>query len=240
MPDIATAFTQAQLVSAQRSLETAQRRGKMAPFGLGVSTLDARAIGDREQLHCYDQWLIVKAEPNRERRAHASLMREGFECWYPAGRRVTRVPQRFISSKTRHKKRHLLQEDVRTPYPGYLFVRRLSSLMPLGDLWQLNGVLGVCAFGEQFATIEDFRIELMRIYEDSGFYDQWFVSGLTDSEYRRAEVRQTEAAKERWSSKPRTLGRLDTNRRGGIHLVEEFGRITRVVAQHGDLPVPAD
>lgn len=239
MPDIATAFTHAQLVSAQRSLETATRRGKLTTSGLMPSDMDARTIGDRRQVHCYDQWLIARAEPNRERRARESLMREGFECWYPAGRKVTRLPQRFVSSKTRHKKRHVLLEDVRTPYPGYLFVRRLTSLLPLADLWHLNGVVGVCAFGDQYATIEDYRIDLMRIHEDSGFYDQWRIDGLTNREYQLAEVRQTEAAKERWSSKPRTLGQLDKNHRAGIHLVEEFGRITRVIAQPGDPAVPA-
>lgn len=240
MPDIATAFTNAQLVSVQQTVDRAAARGQRAGHGLALSDMNAATIGEQQQMHCYDPWLIGRAEPNRERRARESLMRDGFECWYPAGRRMSALPQRFISSKTRHKKRHVLVEDVRMPYPGYLFMRRLTAVRPLPDLYELTGVLGICTFGEQIATIEDYRIEMMRIHEDAGFYDEASrtLPNMSERDWALAEIRQTDAAKDRWSKRARTLGRLDSNQRGGLHLVEEFGRITRIIAATGDIPLP--
>lgn len=200
------------------------------PFGMVYSDFDVRDLGEVEQVKCFDPWIIARSEPNSETKARKSLMRDGFECWFPAGRKITRKGQRFISSKNRHKKRHVMIEGLCTPYPGYLFVRRLTSHRSLWRLYELTGVLGVCAFGEAFATIEDYRIEMMRIHEDAGDYDRWEVTGLSSRDWALATFEQTETAKERWSGKQRVIGRLDTNQRQSLHLVEEFGRITRVIA----------
>lgn len=210
------------------------------PFGMAFSDFDVKSIGEADQVRCFDPWIIARSEPNREVKARESLMRDGFECWYPAGRKITQKPQRMISSKTRHKKRHVMVEGLAMPYPGYLFVRRLTSHRSLWRLWELTGVLGVCAFGEYFATIEDYRIEMMRIHEDAGDYDRWEVKkGLTPRDWALAQFEQTEAAKERWSGKPRVLGRVDSNHRQSLHLVEEFGRITRIVTANGDTTMRA-
>lgn len=210
------------------------------PFGMVYSDLDVKKIGEAEQVKCFDPWIIARSQPNRETKARESLMRDGFECWFPAGRRISNKPQRFISSKTRHKKRHVLIEALAMPYPGYLFVRRLTSHRSLWRLWELTGVLGVCAFGEAFATIEDYRIEMMRIHEDAGEYDRWELKkGLSASEMALAQFEPTQAAKERWSGKQRVIGRVDTNQRQSLHLVEEFGRITRIVAATGNIALRA-
>lgn len=208
------------------------------PFGMMPSDVDVEKLGDADQQRCFDPWIIARSEPNREVKARESLMRDGFECWYPAGRMIRQKPQRMISSKNRHKKRHVLIEGLSMPYPGYLFVRRLTSLRSLWRLYELTGVLGVCAFGESFAMIEDYRIEMMRIHEDAGDYDRWELKvGMTERDWALAEFEQTAAAKDRWTGKARVIGSVDTNQTARLHFVEEFGRITRIVSSTGDLRV---
>lgn len=190
---------------------------------------------EERTVHCFDQWLIVKVQPGREAMARASLVREGFECWYPAGRRMKRLPQRFISSKTRHKKRAVLIEELRLPYPGYVFIRRLkpaSQRFELHKLYELNGLIGLCMFGDLAAYIEDYEIQMLRFKEDIGTYDIWDVD-MTAKQFGLAEIRRTEAAKQRWDKPPAVVGTLDSNQGRRIHLVEAFGRITRVLAGTG-------
>lgn len=234
MGNLEAAFAEAELL-AQRATE----RARNAPLGLSASGLGIERVDEDGTVPCFDPWLIVKSEPNRERAARRSLMREGFECWYPAGRKLKALPRRFISSKTRHKKRHIVIEDLRLPYPGYMFLRRLSERSHravLGRLWELDGVLGVCMFGEQIAIAEHYEIQMMRFKEDIGSYDEWSIN-LNAKEFKLAEIRRTEAVKERWEKPPKVIGSLDTNRHGSLHLVEAFGRITRVISATGDLTI---
>lgn len=247
MPDIATAFLDAKMIAElreqQRSPESRERAAQRrqaydAPRGLqpGVSM---SAVDEDGTVHCFDPWLIAKSEPNREHAAYKSLRREGFEAWFPAGRKMSPMPRRFLSSNNRHKKRHVLVEDLRLPYPGYVFFRRLtapSMSVNLGRLYEFDGVLGLCMFGEHIAIAEDYEIQLLRFKEDVGAYDVWDMKvGMSARDVALAEIRRSEAAKERWDKPPAVLGRLDDSRRGGLHLVEAFGRITRVVAATGDL-----
>lgn len=245
MADIATAFLDAQLVAAmrerRRSPESRQRAADRreaydAPRGLIASNLPVTRMSEDDTMPCFDPWLIAKAEPNREHAAYKSLRREGFEAWFPAGRKIKTLGQRFISSKNRHKKRHVVVEDLRLPYAGYLFFRRLtqhSQGHELGRLYELDGVLGVCMFGETLAIAEDYEIQMLRFKEDIGAFDIWDVT-MNAKEFVLADIRRTEAAKERWEKPPQLLGTLDTNRGGSLYLVEAFGRITRVVAAAGD------
>ena len=245
MPDIATAFLDAKLISElreqQRTPESRQRASVRrqaydAPRGL-VPGGNLSTVDEDKTVHCFDPWLIAKAEPNREQAAYKSLRREGFEAWFPAGRRLKQLPQRFISSKNRHKKRHVVLEELRLPYAGYVFFRRLtqaSRTLELGRLYELDGVLGVCMFGEHLAIAEDYEIQMLRFKEDIGAFDEWDID-LNAKAFALSEVRRTDAAKERWEKPPVLLGTLDTNQGRGLHLVEAFGRITRVVAATGDL-----
>jgi hypothetical protein len=249
MPDIATAFLNAKLVAEMREQQRTpesrkrarQRRDKYnAPRGLAASDVLLSAIEEDKTVPCFDPWMIVRSEPNREFAAYQSLRREGFECWYPAGRKIKALGQRFLPSKTRHKKRHVLIEDLRLPYPGYLFIRRLTSRSQATVIWrlyELEGVLGVCMFGETVAIAEDYEIQMLRFKEDIGSFDQWDVT-LSAKDFGLAEIRRSDAAKDRWETPPAVLGALDTNQGKGLVLVEAFGRITRVVAATGDLPVP--
>lgn len=247
MPDIATAFLDAKLLSElreqQRSPESrarasVRRQAYDAPRGL-IPGGNLASVSEDQTVHCFDPWLIAKSEPNRDHAAYKSLRREGFEAWFPAGRRIKQLPQRFISSKNRHKKKNVVQEDLRLPYAGYVFFRRLtqaSQAMQLGRLYELDGVLGVCMFGETIAIAEDYEIQMLRFKEDIGSYDVWDVT-MTAKEFALADIRRSDAAKERWDKLPSLLGTLDTNQRGSLHLVEAFGRITRVIAASGDIHI---
>jgi hypothetical protein len=247
MPDISTAFLDAKLIAELReqqrtpeSRSRAQQRREAydAPRGL-IAGGNFSNLDEDKTVHCFDPWLIAKSEPNREQAAYKSLRREGFEAWFPAGRKIKMLPQRFISSKNRHKKRHVLMEDLRLPYAGYVFFRRLtqaSQALSLGRLYELDGVLGVCMFGETIAIAEDYEIQMLRFKEDIGTYDVWDVT-MTAKEFALADIRRSDAAKERWDKPPQMLGTLDTTQGRGLHLVEAFGRITRVIAATGDIQI---
>lgn len=249
MPDLATAFLDAKLVAElrerQRSPESRQRAAVRrtaydAPRGLRLAATSYGHLSEDNTMPCFDPWLIAKAEPNREHAAYKSLRREGFEAWFPAGRKIKSLGQRFISSKNRHKKRHVVIEDLRLPYAGYVFFRRLtqhSQAHELGRLYELDGVLGVCMFGETLAIAEDYEIQMLRFKEDIGAFDVWDVT-MNAKEFGLADIRRTDAAKERWEKPPQVLGTLDSNRGGSLYLVEAFGRITRVVAAIGAIPLP--
>lgn len=240
MPDITTALAFAEVQAASRKRAADRRTAYNAPRGLPAANVPIGKVDEDRTVHCFDPWLIVRSEPNREQAAHCSLRREGFECWYPAGRRLKQMPQRFLPSKTRHKKRHVVLEELRLPYPGYLFIRRMTQASQASIIWrlfELDGVLGACTFGDTLAIAEDYEIQMLRFKEDLGEFDQWDVA-LNAKEFRLAEIRRSEAAKERWDKPPKLLGTLDSNRGGSLHLVEAFGRITRVIAATGDLHIP--
>jgi hypothetical protein len=246
MPDLATAFLDAKLVAElrerQRSPESRKRAADRrqaydAPRGLRLTEIGCAHLSEDDTMPCFDPWLIAKAEPNREQAAYKSLRREGFEAWFPAGRKIKAMPRKRLSSWNRHKKRHVVVEDLRLPYAGYIFFRMLtqnSRARGLGRLWELEGVLGLCMFGESYGFAEDHEIQMLRFKEDIGAFDVWDVT-MNAKEFVLADIRRTEAAKERWEKPPQLLGTLDTNRGGSLYLVEAFGRITRVVAATGDL-----
>jgi hypothetical protein len=203
--------------------------------------LEPAVLGNAQRLQCLADWLIVRVVSGSERRAKAALERAGHEVFYPVGRSIKRVPLRYVTIKKRRAKHRILQVDVRNPYPGYVFCRPLG-----GETWSkrqlkgwaagafgdLEGVIGVCMFGDDLALISDWRVELLRIAQDCGDYDR-FDPVITLHEFSLAELRYTKAAEKHWSAKPRLVARLDSNR-STIHYVEEFGRITRVVAAAGD------
>lgn len=243
MPDFATALQNAQIISdvkaESRARASKRREAYNAPRGLVASTSTIAALDEERTAPCFDPWMILRAEPNREHAAWQALRREGFEAWYPAGRRMRQLPQRFLPSKTRHKKRHVVIEDLRLPYPGYIFIRRMTQHSQAAILWrlyELDGIVGVCMFGDRVAIAEDYEIQMLRFKEDMGAFDIWDLD-ITAKAFQLSEIRRTEPAKERWSSAPKLLGTIDSNRGPSLYLVEAFGRITRVIASHGDLNI---
>lgn len=248
MPDISTAMINAKLVAelreqqrtpASRDRAAARRKAYNAPKGLVHSGVSLGGVNEDDTVPCFDPWLIARSEPNREHVANASLRREGCEAWYPAGRKIRMLPQRFLPSKTRHKKLVFL-EELRLPYPSYMFFRRLtpeSMKLNLMRLYELEGLTGVCMFGEHLALAEHHEIEMLRFKEDIGQFDDWECNP-TAKRFALAEVRRSEAAKERWEKPPQVLGALDTTHGPRLYLVEAFGRITRVIAATGDIEIP--
>lgn len=247
MPDISTAMMNAKLVAElreqQRTPESRQRAAARreaynAPKGISPAGVSIKAVDEDSTVPCFDPWLIARAEPNRDHVAYTSLRREGCEAWYPAGRKIRKLPRRFLPSKTRHKKLVFL-EELRLPYPSYVFFRRMtpeSMKLNLMRLYELEGVVGVCMFGEHLAFAEHHEIEMLRFKEDIGEFDDWECNP-TARQFALAEVRRSEPAKERWEKPPQVLGALDTNQGPRLYLVEAFGRITRIVAANGDQTV---
>lgn len=247
MPDIATALMDAKLIAEMkeqrrtpesRQRAAARREAYDAPKGLSPAGGMMKSLDEDGTVPCFDPWLIANTEPNREHAAYMSLRREGCEAWFPAGRKIGLLPQRFLPSKTRHKKLIVL-EDLRTPYPGYVFFRRMTSnsmKLNLMRLFELDGIIGLCMFGEHVALAEHHEIQMLRFKEDMGVFDQWNLD-LSAKRFALAEVRRSDAAKERWEKPPQLLGRLDTNQAAPLYLVEAFGRITRIIAANGDLTV---
>lgn len=234
LKDLGAVFASAKLLAAK-----ATSTARTAPRGIDAPERDIDGLDEDRSVTCFDPWIIGRSDPRREYVAQQHLLREGFECWFPAGRLVKRMPQRLLPSKTRHKKRHVLIEDLRSPYPGYVFLRRLAEKsygVQLTRLFEVEGVAGICMFGDQLATAEHWEIQLMQAKEDLGAFDRWEVA-ISARDFALAEIRRTEAAKRRWDNPPKAIGVLDTTHEGRIHLVEAFGRITRVVTRAGSVPI---
>lgn len=189
---------------------------------------------DRSELHCFDPWWIARVKSRMHRSARIALMREGFDAWYPQGRLLSRMPDRYVGPKKRNQKQAVLKEDVRTPYGDYIFLRRLFGSYSLMRLFDLNGMYGVCLTGEAPAIILDYEIEMLRLAEYDGKFDLCDLS-ISAKQLRLAEIRKTKAAEDRGISEPVTHTILDSTRQT-LLFIEAFGRITRVVAGTGDLP----
>ena len=192
------------------------------------------AVIDRAELHCFDPWWIARCKPKSHHCAKEALTREGFEVWFPQGRLLSKMPDRYVGPKRRKQKQLVLREEVRTPYGDYLFLRRLFGSFSLMRLFDLNGLYGICLTGETPATLNDYEIEMLRLAEYDGKFDRCDQS-ITAKQLRLAEIRKTKAASDRGITDAITHTILDTTRQT-LLFVEVFGRITRVVAGAGDLP----
>lgn len=201
------------------------------------SAADPQMLGGEPlELHSFEPWLIIKSRPNQEAKAKETLMREGFEVYYGARIKFVKVtiPAKKISSKNRHRRRseyHTI-ERASPIYPGYLFIRRLWGALDLYRAFDLPGVLGLCCFDERPATIEDYKIELLRLWEARGKFDEQSLS-TTPHDVRAAERQRGAPAKDK--SKRRTLKRIDESD-CSVLFVEELGRITRIITSHGAAP----
>lgn len=223
------------------TIETATEKAYLATIAemeretVRMSATGVIAMRSRDE-HCFDPWWLARCQPGQNRRAATSLARAGFEVWYPAGRRLSKMPHRLITKKKRKLKQQVLREDVAYPYGEYLFIRRLFGSFSLPRLFELDGVHGLCMFAETPAYVQDFEIEVLRLCEYRGEFDVCDTP-MGSRALLLAEIRQTEAAKERWKDRRTFTSVLDGSRKK-ILFVEEFGRITRVIAGEGDLDLP--
>ncbi len=179
------------------------------------------------ELHSQEPWMIVRSKPNREEQAKDALEREGHEVYYPRAKHLTvdAIPLRMLTgSKRNSRPQPKLIEVIRPAWRGYLFVRRLLGAYDPGRFWELQGVLGLCLFGEDPATLDDYEVEGIRIREARGEFD------IADARALRLYHRQGVDR----PSLPRIVGRLDK----GDHIVlfrETVGRITRVIVSNQDM-----
>lgn len=193
--------------------------------------------GERLEVHCFDPWLIMRVKTGQEAKAKESLMREGFEVYYPSWREIVSVtiPAEKISSKTRYRRRSERREieRVRLLYPGYQFIRRLFGCFDIFRAYELTGVTGLCCFGETPATLPDYMIELMRLEAAQGENDEWRpsvkIQDIRAAKRQRARQERGEPIPQR--PRTREVGRLDESGRT-VLFIEELGRITRIITSH--------
>lgn len=190
------------------------------------------------RLHSFERWQIVRSKPNGEALAKASLMREGFEVYYGERQKIITVPvpAQKISSKTRYRRRSEVREIVRVlpVYPGYLFVRRMWGGFDLHQAFELPGVIGLCCFGEIPATVEDYTIEMLRLNEARGRFDNRSVS--TEQRHIRIALRERANPPCPIDIKPRTINYVDKSGNTFLY-VEELGRITRIITSSDVLAI---
>lgn len=226
MKDLKRAFAEAELLAVD-----ATERAKGG--SLYVSEVWK---SDSYREHCFDPWVIARVLSRAHDVAAVSLKRSGFEMWFPAGRRFRLMPKRHLTRTRRNSRRVVLREELERPYGDYVFVRRLFGDQSLWRLFELNGVLGVCAFGEKIATVPDFEIEMLRLYEYDGRFDRCDF-GISAKQFQLAEIVRTRAALQRSKSDAEAFKILDANGEA-VHFIEQFGRITRVVTATGSVEPP--
>lgn len=188
--------------------------------GMGLPVTDAP---EELIIPCLDPWMIAYSRPRMEHIAKAALEREGFECWYPLRKIVTTRPQRTLPSKTRHRRRLECVEKVEPVMGGYLFIRRLRGSFDLGRVYELAGVGGMCRIGGDFACIQDYYIEILRLGEADGRFNVYHQT--VPFTYR---LSMNTDPRSQWTGTSRFLARVDIP--GGMtEFREELGRVLRFV-----------
>jgi Transcription termination factor nusG len=125
---------------------------------------------------CHDDWWVGYSLSNAQHIAQQALGREGFECWYPIRKVVSRRPASSLPSKTRHKRRFEMIERTEPVLGSYLFIRRLFGTFDLAELYKLPGVGSICRLGPGIASIKDWEVELLRLAESRGRFNVFHVS----------------------------------------------------------------
>jgi hypothetical protein len=221
---------------AKRALKAAaQEFGPdwLKPLGPMLTPLaDAAEVFEE---HGIEPWTILRCVGRMEATACEWLERNGFECWYPKGRFIRTVPLRHLPSKTRHKRAQMeVVETMRAAYPGYVLVRRMFGDFDLNRLFALPGIIGICCFGERVAVVPDYDVELVRLDEARGRFDQ-FANAAAERAYFYKIAKSDED--KRYSGDSRVVGRACES---GLTVTfqKTLGRVTRIIAA-SDLPEPA-
>jgi hypothetical protein len=128
------------------------------------------------EVPCHDPWWLGYSLPNCQHLACQSLTRVGFEAWYPIKKIVARKPQSRLPSKTRHRRKFEVVERTAVVFGTYLFARRRSGAFDPGTVRELHGIGGWCKLGDAIATIKDFEIELLKLAESRGRFNEFHVS----------------------------------------------------------------
>lgn len=204
----------------------------LRPIAPAVATI---AGVEELEVHSMERWIIARCIPRMEATAIEGLERNGFECWYPKGRFIKTVPSRNLPSKTRHKRaRKEVVISERAAYPGYMLVRQIFGSFDINRLFDIPGVGGACCFGDKFAMLADHEVEVLRLQEARGAFDQ-FATGEAQRIYRYnlAKDFKAEAGKQ-YVGETTTIGR--TCESGALVTFRKtLDRITRVIgAPHSE------
>lgn len=175
------------------------------------------------ELHSMDPWLIGQCHSGAHERAKRSSEREGFECWWPEWCEIKTPPLSTMSSKTRHKA-HLMVSQRFWPLLGtYVFMRKMWGDFSAVRLYDLDGMSGLCMFGEHVAKAEDYEIELLRLKTAQHKFDH------TDRGTARLRYNTPSFGKyERGTSPAKLLGSVDESGRL-VQFFRKLGRVTRII-----------
>lgn len=208
------------------------------------------------EVHSTAPWLIAQSGPNAEKTAVQSLLREGFEAWYPTFRHFKPKPLRKIASNMRHKFKNKVDVTHRPLFPSYVLFRRFAGDFDILKLYELKGCVGLCVFeGRQglpeAASISDLMVEELRlrvanhglivqdwkgrfVWKSDDHLDR--VSGYT---LVKSGILDDPKARNPWPLKGRIAGRLDEST--GLSLFIDRGdRIVRIIRSARDAQVVAD
>lgn len=207
---------------------------------------------DLVEVHSIDPWWISQSHPNCERVAAESLMREGFEAWYPTYRHFVPKPLRKIASHMRHKYRDKVECRIKPLFPGYVLLRRAAARHVPVRLFELRGCSGLCVFdgpdGPQPATISDVQVEMLRLRVDnhgatgSAFpltqKPAWRTDDVMDrvSDFAviKSGILEDPKVKNPWAVKGRVAGKLDESLGLSLFIVRG-DRTVRVIRSDADV-----
>lgn len=219
----------------QHALDLANREwGEVAkPQSLSGAFSEFTEQPESLRLDSMNPWFIVTTEPRAQEAATKSLQREGFEVYQPVAHETIRVqvPLRKLPSKTRHRRQRAGIQEVTKEAPvfgSYMFIRRISGCYDLSRLYELHGVGGICLFGEMFALVPDYVVELIRLKEARGGFDSYNQAVQTLRRPLKVETNDPGLMKE-WTGGGRHIKDLDDSDRALLFVRDAFGRVTRII-----------
>lgn len=179
------------------------------------------------EVHSMAPWWIARAKPNAHQVAKRSLMREGFEVWWPKAKIIRHPALSSLPSKTRHKLRHMTIESERPIFGAYIFFRRMMGNADLRRLHELLGVSGLCTSGAEILTVRDLDIEFLRLKEAQGKFDEH----QTTSKFKyNARNMHNPTAMVAHIAKDMLVGRLDLEGET-VLFIEALDRVTKIIAK---------
>lgn len=101
-----------------------------------------------------EQWFVIHAKPKQEKVANENLMRQGYHCFLPFGKRLSK----------RRGNRHLTIEPF---FPRYLFVSLDLGKTNISPIRSTMGVQDLVRFGECILPVPGAFVEDMKSQSDS-------------------------------------------------------------------------
>jgi hypothetical protein len=185
-----------------------------------------------DEVHSLAPWWIAQCKANSEKTAKDSLLREGFEAWYPTYKRFSPMPLRMIPPKKRNSRRPMVITRNLALYPGYVLLRRFKGDFPIFRLFELNGcgglVVSINAAGDAAPVLmPDHSVELMRLREDTGLDDVY--QGVSQHGVMTGIVKQDPRFMLQHNSRGRVVGRLDDSHESSL-FIELQDRVVQVIS----------